>query len=83
LILFDLQVKEYTLAGGSMYREIYLLKISKIFLNAKLEYGLFPKGHYSLINTFNIKVEITNTSIEVSVRAINQIFKLVVYLNIT
>jgi hypothetical protein len=80
LILFDLQIKEYIEVSKDVYREIFLFKNSKLFLNAKLEYGLIPKSFYSLMNTLNIKVEVSNTRIEVSTRAINQIFKLVVKL---
>jgi hypothetical protein len=81
LIFFDLQIREYIKRSEDIYKEIFLFKVSKIFLNAKLEYGLYPQGFNSLLNTLNLKTEISNIFLEVSTRAINQIFKLIVKFN--
>ncbi len=66
------------LGNYQRYKEIILFQNEKIFLNLKLEYGLFPKGFYSLINTFNVKLDINNLKVELSTRAINTFFKIAV-----
>jgi hypothetical protein len=60
-----------------MYNEFILFNNQKIFLNLKFEYGLFPKSFYSLINTINVKCDISKTKVELSTRAINSIFKII------
>jgi hypothetical protein len=79
LIAFELKVKEYVTYKGAL-NEFLLFSNNKVFLNAKLEYGLFPK-YYSLINSLNIKLDISGALIEISTRALESIFTQIVYIS--
>ena len=57
------------------YAEFSLLKSQEIFLNFKLSNGFTPYGFYSLNNTIEIKIEVNNTKIDLSSRAIDTIMK--------
>ena len=58
------------------YAEFSIVNTKKIYLNIKLEYGLYPVGNLSLKNTMNIKCEISNSTVEFSSRCINTFLKL-------
>jgi hypothetical protein len=76
LIALELRIKEYVTCKGEL-NEFLLFSNQKVFLNAKLEYGLFPK-HYSLINTLNIKLDISGALFELSTRALESLFSQIV-----
>ena len=57
------------------YAEFTLLQSQEIFLNLKLSNGFTPFGFNSFNNTIEIKLEINNTHIDLSSRAIDTIMK--------
>ena len=57
------------------YAEFVLLKSHDIFLNIKLSNGFTPLGFNSFNNTIELKLEINNTRIDLSSRAIDTIMK--------
>lgn len=79
-IIFETKITEYIIIDeeNKKYNVINMFQNNKIFLNFKFEYGLFPKGIYSISNTININAEINKTKMEISTRMINSIFKLLV-----
>ena len=57
------------------YAEFILLKSQDTFLNLKLSNGFTPLNFNSFNNTLEIKIEIKNTHIDLSSRAIDTIMK--------
>ena len=57
------------------YAEFILLKSQDTFLNIKLSNGFTPLGFNSFNNTIELKVEVNNTYIDLSSRAIDTIMK--------
>ena len=57
------------------YAEFTLLKSQDTFLNIKLSNGFTPLGFNSFNNTIELKVEVNNTYIDLSSRAIDTIMK--------
>ncbi len=55
-----------------------LFSLRKFFVNLKLEYGLFQKNYYTLLNTINVKSELTTGKIDISSRSLNSIFSFMV-----
>ena len=66
--------KDYPCLFGT-YAEFVLLKSQDIFLNIKLSNGFTPIGFNSFNNTLELKLEINNTHIDLSSRAIDTIMK--------
>ena len=66
--------KDYQCLYGT-YAEFVLLKGQSIFLNIKLSNGFSPIGFNSFNNTIELKIEVNNTVIELSSRAIDSIMK--------
>ena len=57
------------------YAEFVLLQSHEIFLNFKLSNGFTPTGFNSFSNTIELKIEVNNTHIDLSSRAIDTIMK--------
>ena len=66
--------KDYPCLFGT-YAEFTLLKSQDTFLNIKLSNGFTPLGFNSFNNTIELKVEVNNTHIDLSSRAIDTIMK--------
>ena len=67
--------KKYFECLFETYAEFSLLKSQEIFLNFKLSNGFTPYGFNSLTNTIELKIEVNNTNIDLSSRAIDTIMK--------
>ena len=57
------------------YAEFLLLQSQEIFLNLKLSNGFTPQGFSSFNNTIELKIEVINTHVDLSSRAIDTIMK--------
>jgi hypothetical protein len=57
------------------YAEFLLLQSQEIFLNLKLSNGFTPQGFNSFNNTIELKIEVNNTHVDLSSRAIDTIMK--------
>ena len=66
--------KDYPCLFGT-YAEFNLLKSRDIFLNIKLSNGFTPLNFNSFNNTIELKIEVNNTFIDLSSRAIDTIMK--------
>jgi len=60
------------------YDNLIIAMIQGLNLNIELEHGLFPKENISIMNTINITLEVSNTKLELSNKAITMFFKLIV-----
>lgn len=82
LMIYDLEIVEFIQLNPQdllYYSKFVLFNTNKFFLNLKLEYGLTPKDYYTLLNTINVKSEINTTWINISSRALNSLFKFIVF----
>ena len=66
--------RDYPCLFGT-YAEFILLKSQDTFLNIKLSNGFTPLGFNSFNNTIELKIEVNNTHIDLSSRAIETIMK--------
>ena len=57
------------------YAEFLILRSQEIFLNLKLSNGFTPQGFNSFNNTIELKIEVHNTHVDLSSRAIDTIMK--------
>ena len=60
------------------YDNLIIAMIQGLNLNIELEHGLFTKENISIMNTINITLEVSNTKLELSNKAITMFFKLIV-----
>ena len=76
-IINDLEFIEYIQIDPEnilAFNKFTLFKLNYIFVNFKLEYGLFLKDYYTLINTIKITSEFNKIQINFSSRSLNSIF---------
>ncbi len=80
-IVYDLELNEYLQNDPRdllYYYKFNIFNIGKFFINLKLEYGLFPKNNFSLLNTINIKTDINKSKINISSRFLDTFFIFIV-----
>lgn len=78
---YDIQLSECIAKNpdhSSYFNLFNLLSLRKFFVNLKLEYGLFPKDYYTLLNTINLKSELVSGKVNISSRSLNSMFSFIV-----
>jgi hypothetical protein len=85
-IFYDIELFEYLQINPEdllFYNKFNLVSLGKFFVNLKLEYGLFPKNYYTMLNTINIKSDLISGKINISSSRLDSLFTFMVNLFIS